>query len=228
MKTIIFAAFAVLAGLCSPVFAAAPATGVYKLGNHPDGSAQPPAYGLRLDELINVTAGHDVFTFNFEDPSSNMQLDWNGSTIHISGLAYGGLDTGGYYGNAAYRGLWAIDFLYDTGVSVLANNVTVFSNMVNSGIITSLSGLGSFNLLDKSDGSFAFKLGSENNGSGHRGYNGISGWGWLNHSGAGLGNHVAASDWLFIATPVPEPETWALTAFGLALLGWTRRRNPRA
>ncbi|MGE0558977.1 MAG: PEP-CTERM sorting domain-containing protein [Burkholderiales bacterium] len=233
MKKILIAALGALA-VSLPVFiapanAAAPAAGVYDLHNHPDGGAAAPYYGLRLDELINVSSGHDIFTFDFDHASSFMQLSWNGSSIHIYGQAYGGLDTGSAYGNPLYRGVWDIDFTYDTGIGVNPHNVEVTANMVNEGTISSTFGLGTFDLVDKSNGDFSFKLGSEDNGSPHRGFAGISGWGWMNHSGAGLDTHVAASDWLFTATiaPVPEPEVYAMLGLGLGFLGWTRRRQKK-
>ena len=38
----------------------------YKLNDHPDGTAQPPGYGLRLDELVDITPrAKDIFTFSF-------------------------------------------------------------------------------------------------------------------------------------------------------------------
>ena len=38
--------------------------GTYRLHNHPDANQAPPQYGLRLDELIDVTDERDVVTFD--------------------------------------------------------------------------------------------------------------------------------------------------------------------
>ncbi len=227
MKKILLAALLTVSGFIVPAYAAAPAIGTYSLQNHPDGAAAPPTYGFRLDELINVTGGHDIFTFDFNHAQSTMQLTWDGSVIHISGQSFGGLDTGGSYGNPLFAGLWAIDFTYNVGVSSAANNLKVVANQQNTGTITRLSDSSVFNLQDQSNGAYSFKFGSEDNGSGHRGFNGISGWGWVNHTPAGsaFGSHVNASDWLFTATPVPEPEIYAMMGLGLGLLGWARRRK---
>ena len=70
--------------------------GTYVLGDHPDGNAAPPTYGLRLDELINVTPGHDVFTFSFDAPGAEMRIDITSVgtdeyELHIYGTAFGGL-----------------------------------------------------------------------------------------------------------------------------------------
>ena len=35
--------------------------GKYKLYNHPNGAKASPYYGLRLDELMDVTNKHDVY-----------------------------------------------------------------------------------------------------------------------------------------------------------------------
>ncbi len=59
----------------------------------------------------------------------------------------------------------------------------------------------------------------------HRGFAGISGWGWVNHSGAP--DHVVASDWLFtVGAPIPEPSAASTFAAGaLVTLGAIRRRR---
>lgn len=91
--------------------------GLYVLHNDPDNSQAPPPYGLRLDELINVTEEHDVFTFDFDAPGATMYLCYDGTTVRIYGTAYGGRDRGLVY-DAAYSGWVWIDFLYDTGVGL--------------------------------------------------------------------------------------------------------------
>ena len=60
----------------------------------------------------------------------------------------------------------------------------------------------------------------------HRGWSGLSGNGWVNHSGVSLDRHVAASDWLFtVGAPIPEPDETALFCFGALLVGFGIRRQ---
>ena len=93
------------------------AAGQYILGSHPDGNRLPPPYGLRLDSLL----GHGVYTFDFDHPSSDMRLSWDGvSEIRIFGQAFGGADTGSGYG-AGTTAVWDIDFTYNSGIAINAN-----------------------------------------------------------------------------------------------------------
>ncbi len=213
--------------------AAAILPGTYQLHNHPDGNARPPLYGLRLDELYNVTGSNDIFTFDFDHASSSMTMVYNNvaGTIHISGITFGGRDTGTSYANDAYRGLYSVDFLYNVGVGPVPGDDDVWvvnaANNINKGSITPLTaGHPQQNtatiLGDVRNGSgMSFRLGDENNDLGHRGYNGISGWGWLSVNG---NNHAgSANDFLFTAVLIPEPTTLALAAFGL--VGLIRRRR---
>lgn len=202
--------------------------GLYDLHNHPDGAERPPTYGLRLDELYNATSGHDVFTFDFNHAQSNMQMTYWGTTIHIFGVSWGGRDTGSGYANDMYRRLYTIDFTYNIGVGIVPGDDDVYVNpgtQYNYGSIS--SALGTIGLRDGhySGAQLDFRLGDENNDLGHRGYAGISGWGWLfTQTGANGGyvNH-ASDDWLFTATLVPTPGSAAL--LGLGALAATRRRR---
>jgi hypothetical protein len=112
------------AGLAAAIGATAtPASATvysFGLGDHPDGNQAPPLYGLRLDELINASAGHDVYTFTFG--AGAMKLDYDDKntatgaddTIRIHGSATGGRDTGPGYvmgGNAT------IDFTYRLNIA---------------------------------------------------------------------------------------------------------------
>jgi hypothetical protein len=114
-------AAAIAATITSAASAASIQTGTYRLSNHPDGAAANPTYGMRLDELFNVTGGHDVFTFDFEAPGSAMYLDYDGTSIHIYGTAFGGRDIGSSY-DPAHSSAVEIDFYYS--VSHLAADPT--------------------------------------------------------------------------------------------------------
>jgi hypothetical protein len=180
-----------------------PAAGTqrYRLGNHPDAELTIREYGLRLDELVDLTGGHDWFTFDFEHPDAAMYADVSDTTIHIYGVAYGGATD-----DPDYIGLWQVDFLYNDGVGQASGDddiVVTSPNGSNFGIITMLFGDGETFPLEDFRGShtYTFRLGDEDDDNGHRGYPGTSGWGWLNHNGL---PHVAASDFIFIAFPTDE------------------------
>jgi len=211
-------------------------TGIYQLGNHLDGSANPPAYGLRLDGLLDGNGG-STYTFDFDHAMSDMRLDYDGATIRIYGQAFGGLDTGSGY-DSGLSGLIEVDFTYSVGVGGVPSDDDIWvtgASMSNSGTVELVSGFTDhagateFDLVDKSNGTFNFRLGDENNDAGHRGFPGISGWGWLNHEASdgsigNINNHLVASDWLFTARVIPLPSAAGLGVAGLLALGVRRRR----
>lgn len=216
---------AAVAGLGASLCANAIAIGTYTLSNHPDASATPPPYGLRLDGLL-TGSGNEVYTFDFDHASSAMTLTYDGSTIVIQGQAFGGQDSGPAYSNAYVSGttaVWDINFVYNVGVSQPGgeggvDDVVVYANGSNFGTLS--SSLGNFELSDKASAGLSFALGDET-GAGHRNFAGISGWGWLMHgsdcqTGTDCSN-IPYSDWLFTATPIPVPP--AAWLFGSALLG---------
>lgn len=202
--------------------------GTYQLHNHPDGSASPPQYGMRLDELFNATGNHDTFTFDFDAPGSNMRLYYDGSSITIYGQSFGGRDTGSGYAADQYRGIYGINFTYTLGVTPMFGGdddlAVVMPDMRNFGTITPpvATGSGAIGLADKGIGGYNFRFGDEDNDAGHRGFSGISGWGWLIHHWPGAA-HVEASDWLFTAELIPTPGVGVLV--GLGALVATRRRR---
>ncbi|MGD9791684.1 MAG: PEP-CTERM sorting domain-containing protein [Phycisphaerales bacterium] len=212
-----------LGGLVGGASAVTIDTGTYRLHNHPDGNAVPPPYGARLDELFNVTGGHDIFTFDFDHASSAMFLDYDGTSIHIYGQAYGGRDIGGTYAADVYQALYTFDFTYSLNVGPVPGDDDVYVSSDagnNQGVIG--TPLGPINLYDKSDGNHAFRFGDENNDLGHRGFNGISGWGWLM---AGDPNtYIESNDWIFTAELVPAPGTLGLALGGMLMAGRRRRK----
>lgn len=208
----------------------------FSLGNHPDGAVNPPPYGLRLDGLFDGNAGTEV-TFSFDpadDPAVDMQLqiyDDNGSlALFFTGTIFGGEDVGGAWSNPE---LFEVEMTYDnadpnTTVTLSSGfyQVTTTPNgTIPIGSIQAVDGTpGPIGLLGKADGSgLVFRTGTD-----IRNFAGISGEGWINHETGGLNNHLAASDWLFTATPAPEPATLAMLGTGLAGIGWAVRRRRQA
>lgn len=218
-----------VAAVCSASASAAVIqNGLYRLSNHPDGAADPPPYGARFDELYDVTSGHDIFTLDFNDINSlaQMTVDTNAGTIRIFGQSFGGRDIGATYANDVYRGIYTFDFLYNIGVGQVPGDDdlrVVTPDHRNFGTI--LTPLGdTINLTDEADSGFTFRLGDEDNDAGHRGFNGISGWGWMSYVRTSGIQHIANTDWIFTATfIIPSPGAAAL--LGLAGLTALRRRR---
>lgn len=203
------------------------APGAYLLGNHPDGSARPPQYGLRLDELRNVTADHDIFTFDFNSPQSLVQLVVTPTTIQIIGHSFGGRDIGTGYANDQYRGVYDINFTYNIGVGQVPGDDDLFvhaANHSNFGTIKLPNGQEQ-TLVDERgnpDNNTSLRIGNEENDLGHRGFAGISGWGWISYvKPNGDIQHVESADWLF--TVVPTPGSATLLAVGVLAVGRRRR-----
>ena len=200
---------------------------VYELGNHPDGGAASPFYGLRLDG-IGTGDTRDIYTFDFEAAGSGMTLfyDDDAGTITIGGTAFGGRDAGSSFADGS-TDVWQISFTYSDvyacGSGLCANS--------GSGSVSSLL-FGTYNLVaEMGRHDYAFQLNND-----HRGFSGVSGWGWMNHcpqggeggngryeNGVGCDNHLYASDWLFTIRDVPAPGTLALLGLGLAGIGLRRR-----
>jgi len=199
--------------------------GTYVLGDHPDGNAGPPSYGLRLDELMDVTGEHDVFTFSFDHADADMRIDitevaTDEYELRIYGTAFGGLVQDNQY-HPALSGVVDIDFVYMLAHPVGGDDdyIVTTKNFSNTGEITFMGTM--INLFDRANSEgYSFRLGNEDDDLGHRFESGVSGWGWLDHGTAGT--HVYSSDWLF--TVIPTPGSVALLSVALV---FGARRNRR-
>ncbi len=187
--------------------------GTYQLGNHPDGNAGPPTYGLRLDGLTTGN-GSDIFTFSFDQADgADVKMVVDGGEITISGTVFGGRVVSNAY-VVGESGLWDLSFTYNGAGLVAGDDDLQVDDLLagtNTGTITKLFGdLATHDLVDYAGShDFAFQLGNEADDLGHRGFAGISGWGWMNHAPtsdpAWLDHHLAASDWLFTGELISQP-----------------------
>ncbi|MHC5025434.1 MAG: hypothetical protein ACYTGR_01560 [Planctomycetota bacterium] len=215
------------------LFSSAPAhAGIvqqFVLHDHPEGDQAPPAYGLRWDHLF----GPGVASFSFDHPDAGMYLDvlddGGALSIHIYGVAWGGLDLNGMYGEGPMAGLYDIDFTYNVNTSAVSDGWEVAPQgsgaNENFGTIMSHGDGGdafSMDIYDKMnmDGlSFAFRS------DGHRLTGDDTSWvgrGWLTDNPERI-DSSGAQDWLFRAEVVPAPS--ALAVLGLGLFGGRRRRR---
>jgi hypothetical protein len=206
--------------------------GTYQLHSHPDGNQNPPPYGLRLDGLLGN--GSTTMTFDFDAVGASVFMDFNGTSLHIYGTAFGGVDVGSTYSSdPALTSFITIDFTYSVVSPAPGDDdlIVTTPDFTNTGTVTWLDDGTVYDLFDYSGSkNYTFRLGDEDSNLGHRGFNGISGWGWVNHGIAGSDpntlSHISASDWLFTATRViPLPAPAAMAFAGLFGIGARRRRR---
>ncbi|MGP1309403.1 MAG: hypothetical protein ACTS27_04320 [Phycisphaerales bacterium] len=211
-------------GVCAGLGAAA----TYRLSDHPDGSANPPSYGLRLDGLFAGRAGATggTTTFSFIDVLMNVTESGGEINIHIFGTVRGGEDTGSSYGYGL--GDYYIDFEYTKWVVEDGTGYRADHDMLNNvGTLTAMSGVASgdvFDLHDKSNGSDSFLYLQDDHRLPGTGLANLDYWvgrGWLGVNGS---QHVGNRDFLFVGELIPSPLGGSMAAVGVLGLAARRRR----
>jgi hypothetical protein len=176
-----------------------------RLSNHPDGNAQPPLYGARFDGLFTGDE-NDIYTCDFEDPIALMHMVITDTEIFIFGTARCGLDTGDAL-DPDESGLTFIGFTYANGINRSSSETVTVTADPSSGGTT---GWGFLTPMGWGPNPFVpVPLEDQANSSGlvfetkpgHRGHSGLSGFGWMNHSGE---PHMYDTDWLFTANVSEE------------------------
>ena len=175
--------------------------GRWRLGNHPDAAQNPPPYGLRLDELFDVTTGTDVFTFDFEAPGAAMFLDYDGTSVRIFGTAFGGRDAGTDY-DPAWTSQITVDVVYPVVSTAPGDDdLLVVGTGVGIGtVVWEADGTTRMLFAQENAQGFVFRFGNEDDDQGHRDFLGNSGWGWFEYDP--MHPQPGTRDWIFIARDI--------------------------
>lgn len=195
----------------------------FELGDHPDGNAAEPFYGLRLDNMLApgvVTLSMDHFN------NTRMSvIEYNGVlSMHITGTLYGGAVNDHAYVDAHS---YEVNFTYALNVTDAGNGWEVNSfDAGNTGTITDLDTNEVTTLFGKANSSdLVFSMLAD----GHRLSGDSSSWvgrGWLTDNSDGSMPGAGAQDWLFTATKLPEvPAPSAIALLGLGGMLSSRRRR---
>jgi hypothetical protein len=214
------------------VVAASAHAATYRLADHPDGSANPPPYGLRLDGIFGP-ANNGITTFSFDtfgDTIMKVVDTGSGTKITITGTVYGGRDTGSGYGFGEGNYAFSFTFMENVVNEVNGHSVTAISAM-NSGSLIALGNnngvaLGTtYNLFENSNGTHTFQFLTDGHrlaGTDLEGRSDIFvGRGWLGIAGS---TTSGTRDLLFVGELIPSPLGGAMAGVGLVGLAARRRR----
>jgi len=223
--------------------------------DHPDGGANPPGYGLRLDGLFTFEADEGSFdesaasggvtTFSFSHAEAHVITevfdtddDGNGDTVRVHGVVVGGEDNGSEYGFG--KGKYEIDFVWNRFIEEIDGDDGGWkvspSSIANKGFIKALEGVEgveagtSWDLFEQEDkNKNTFKLLRD----GHRlgdfpelgSLDPYVGRGWVTLNDDGTKDGLT-QDFLFVVVPVPAALPLGLAGLGgVAGLAWIRRRG---
>ncbi len=178
------------------------------------------SYGLRLEELINITNDVDSFTFDFDAPGASVFMDLTASTIHIYGTVFGGLNTEAGY-DPLQSGFWDLDFSYSTAFGTAHNDddliVAAAGAGLNSGSLKQLYGTNlEITLRDSSAGHpYTLRLGDGQQETEEQATAEVTGTGWIDHDDS---FELAEPNLSFKVAQVPEPKNYLILGSFLTLM----------
>ena len=193
--------------------------------DHPNGSAAPPSYGLRLDGLFDGEK-NDTYTFSFDGVT--MTTDTEEQTVLISGDLIGGFDADERDGSRE-DDTWSFSFLYDTNITVNGDGSWAVDGSSSGANFGTLTYTGSNNVDGKDDDVDTGKtiglsdfMGGSFEDDDHRCGSDCGPWvgiGWLSHTtnfDSTEYTHYDYNDFLYTAadetgpniTSVPEPSAF--------------------
>lgn len=189
----------------------------FNLQNHPRGTALPPAYGLRLDDLFGESDFATTFSFEGNGAGVVMDVDTDLNTIHIFGTVFGGIDGGMAHINPE---LFTLDMQYNIGVSGDPTNGWTVGMLGNTGSLVRQSDSKSWDLVtifNNMNRSFEFFPDRFRLQDGDLPGTEWVGRGWLETALTPRPGEVR--DFLFVATLVPLPAGVWMGLAGLAGVG---------
>ncbi len=188
---------------------------IYRLYNHPaarftrpDGSAGA-AHGARADGFVLNSDAAEPFALDFNATESRVNLSYfeESSTVEIRGIALGGrVIDGEFIHDQDYR-------LYDMDVTYKVEPASADDDDLVVRVPFQFQGMPNGDFRDSNgdhilsfspppsivDGDVIFQFG-DNDGTGHLGHNGTSGWGTFSFHE--LGSSPGVREWLFSAVPI--------------------------